>query len=109
MAEDRPEPETGPRAEPQERIDQTIEPGRERAAHRRRGDEDRSRDDQPGRPISVARGDIPEVLKRRYFSEDGRSATAFFAGPGAKSPAFRDHGGKLSTWDVDPNTIRDMV
>lgn len=52
---------------------------------------------------------MPEALKRRYFTEDGRLATTFFAGPGAKVAAFRDHGAKLSTHQVDPDTIRDMV
>jgi hypothetical protein len=110
MAEDRQDPETGPRGEPHERIDQTLEPARSHTRPRRREDEDRDREDEANpRPMSVERGDIPEALKRRYFTEDGRTATAFFTGPGAKTAAFRDHGGKLSTRDVDPNTIRDMV
>jgi hypothetical protein len=110
MAEDRPDPATGPDAGAQERMEQTIAPASERRAHRQRERNERDRDDhEETRPISLARGDIPEALKRRYFTADGRSATAFFAGPGAKSAAFRDHGVKLSTKDVDPNTIRDMV
>jgi hypothetical protein len=110
MAEDRPDPATGPDAGSQERMEQTIAPAPERRANRQRARDEKDRDDQDkARPISLARGDIPEALKRRYFTEDGRNATAFFAGPGAKSAAFRDHGAKLSTKEIDPNTIRDMV
>jgi hypothetical protein len=112
MAEERPDYDAG-RAEPQPgRAAQTIEPAKERAAGLGRpADAVQTRDDEdsPPPPISTARGDIPEALKRRYFSEDGRAITTYFAGPGAKAPAFRDHGGKLSTHEVAPNTIRDMV
>lgn len=110
MAEDRPDPATGPDAVAQDRVEQTIAPAPERRADRQRERDERLRDDHDEtRLVSLARGDIPESLRRRYFTEDGRSATAFFAGPGAKSAAFRDHGAKLSTKEVDPNTIRDMV
>lgn len=112
MAEERPDPDTE-RAEPQPgRTAQSIGPAKARAAGRKRHEDAAlTRDAEDGRPrtVSVARGDLPEALKRRYFSEDGRSLTTYFSGPGAKAPAFRDHGGKLSTHEVEPNTIRDMV
>lgn len=110
MSDDRPAPDRPDAAPEPPRGPQTIEP-----AERRKG---RAVDAEPERPrakesteraFSTGRGDVPEALKRRYFSEDGRLATAFFAGPGAKVAAFHDHGGKLTTHDVDPATIRDMV
>ena len=108
MAEERPEPD-GARAEPESgRTAQTIEPARNRARSGRGQEPERDAEDD-SRAASTARGDVPEALKRRYFTEEGRLATAFFAGPGAKTAAFRDHGGRLSTHQVDPNTIRDMV
>ncbi|CAN7620846.1 DNA primase [Phenylobacterium sp. LjRoot219] len=94
------------------RSPQTIEPHPAREAPRKSRSEPERKELQEGdaaRSLSTARGDLPEALKRRYFSEDGRTVTAFFSGPGAKTPAFRDHGARLSTHDVDPNTIRDMV
>lgn len=99
MAEDRLDQEPG-------RSAQTLEPAPDRRGKTRAGERE-AEDASPG--VSVVRGDIPEALKRRYFSEDGRIVTSFFAGPGAKVEAFRDHGGKLSTHQVDPATIRDMV
>lgn len=98
MAEDRPDAEPG-------RSAQTLEPAPERRGKARA----EARETEEALGVSVVRGDIPEALKRRYFSEDGRMVTSFFAGPGAKVEAFRDHGGKLSTHQVDPATIRDMV
>lgn len=97
MAEDRLDQEPG-------RSAQTLEPAPDRS--RRTSAGEREAEDTS---LSVVRGDIPEALKRRYFSEDGRIVTSFFAGPGAKVEAFRDHGGKLSTHQVEPATIRDMV
>lgn len=112
MAEERPDPDARrPELQPG-RTAQTIEPAKARTAGRGREEnaaQTRDAEDGTGRPVSVARGDLPEALKRRYFSEDGRAITTFFSGPGAKAPAFRDHGGKLSTHEVDPNTILDMV
>lgn len=108
MAEERPDPENAhARSEPG-RAGQTIEPIPARGGSRRRQSEERQAQDD-SRTASAVRGDVPEALKRRYFTEDGRLATTFFAGPGAKVAAFRDHGAKLSTHQVDPDTIRDMV
>jgi hypothetical protein len=96
-----PEPPRGP---------QTIEPAVRRKPRGADAEPERPRgEDPPERTFSTGRGDVPEALKRRYFSEDGRLATAFFAGPGAKVAAFHDHGGKLTTREVNPATIRDMV
>lgn len=110
MAEDRAGSESPPPQPGPGRTAQTIEPAppRERAGKRREPHEP-APEAIPGPALSTARGDLPEAMKQRYFSEDGRMVTAFFAGPGAKTPAFRDHGAKLSTHDVDPATIRDMV
>ena len=108
MPEERPEPDSAPAKTEAGRATQTIEPAPAHVRSRRQQSEERHGEDNT-RAASVARGDIPEALKRRYFTEERRLATVFFAGPGAKTPAFRDHGGKLSTHQVDPNTIRDMV
>jgi len=110
MSDDRPAPGAPDASEEPRRGPQTIEPAQRRKSAAADAEPDRPKPEEaPERTFSVGRGDVPEVLKRRYFSEDGRFATAFFAGPGAKVAAFHDHGGKLTTHDVNPATIRDMV
>jgi len=96
MAEDRLDAEPG-------RGPQSLEPAPDRRGRKS------GREPAEASTASFARGDVPEALKRRYFSEEGRTVTRFFAGPGAKVEAFRDHGGRLSTRQVDPAVIRDMV
>jgi hypothetical protein len=110
MSDDRPAPEPQDAAPEPLRGPQTIEPAERRNRRAADAEPDRPRaEDSPERVFSTGRGDVPEALKRRYFSEDGRLAMAFFAGPGAKVAAFHDHGAKLTTHDVNPATIRDMV
>jgi hypothetical protein len=110
MSDDRPAPQGQDAGAEPARGPQTIEPVEPRRPGAAAIEPERPLpDERPERGFSTRRGDVPDALKRRYFSEEGRLATAFFAGPGAKAVAFHDHGGKLATHAVDPNTIRDMV
>lgn len=65
--------------------------------------------DASDRRISTEKGDVPDALRKRYFTEATVSALAFYAEYNAPKPAFRDTGGRLSTSETNPNTIRDMV
>ncbi len=86
----------------------TIEPGRPRAA--KGGKNQESAEPELTRPWSVLRGDLPAALNKRYFTEEVRGATLLYAGPGVKTPAIRDEGGRLSTTDPNnPAIARDMV
>lgn len=59
---------------------------------------------------SIARGDVPEALRRRYYL-DGRGGPglAFYVDATVKAPAFRDRGRQLVAARTDPNAIRDMM
>lgn len=61
------------------------------------------------RPISTDKGDVPDALRKRYFTEATAGVLAFYAEYNAPKPAFRDAGGRLSTPENNPNTIHDMV
>lgn len=62
------------------------------------------------RKRSVAPGDVPEHLRRRYFLDGrGGAGLGFYADAQVKAPAFRDQGRKLATARNDPNAIRDMT
>lgn len=65
--------------------------------------------DASDRRISTEKGDVPDALRKRYFTEATVSALAFYAEYNAPKPAFRDTGERLSTSETNPNTIRDMV
>lgn len=59
---------------------------------------------------SVAPGDVPERLRRRYFLDGrGGAGLGFYTDAQVKAPAFRDQGRKLATARNDPNAIRDMT
>lgn len=63
-----------------------------------------------GRRRSVAAGDVPEALRRRYYVDGrGGAGLAFYADATVKAPAFRDRGRQLVAARSDPNAIRDMV
>lgn len=66
---------------------------------------------EAGRKPSLALGDVPEPLLRRYYVEPRRfgSELAFSMDAKAKEPAFRDVGGALVTRATDTQVIRDMV
>ena len=61
------------------------------------------------RKVSTEKGDVPESLRKRYYSEAAVAAVVFYAEYNAPKPAFRDTGGRLSTSETNPNTIRDMI
>ena len=63
----------------------------------------------PNRAISTEKGDVPDALSKRYFTQSSARAVAFYAEYNAPKPAFRDAGARLSTSETNPNTIRDMV
>lgn len=67
--------------------------------------------EHPGRPTSGAYyGDLPARLDRRYFSTTKFGAPfAFYTDARSRAPAFRDHGGRLSTDRNDPAIIRDLI
>jgi hypothetical protein len=63
-----------------------------------------------GRKPSGMRGDVPEAIKRRYFTDErGGAGLGFYADATVIAPAFRDRGRQLETPRADPNAIRDMV
>jgi hypothetical protein len=67
--------------------------------------------ERPGNPTSGAYyGDLPERIERRYFTTTKFGAPfAFYTDARSNTPAFRDHGGRLSTDRNDPAIIRDLV
>lgn len=67
--------------------------------------------ERPGSPTSGAYyGDLPERVDRRYFTTTKFGAPfAFYTDARSKAPAFRDHGGRLSTDRNDPAIIRDLI
>jgi hypothetical protein len=67
--------------------------------------------ERSGEPTSGAYpGDLPGHISRRYFSTTKFGTPfAFYTDAQSKDPAFRDHGGRLSTDRNDPATVRDLV
>ncbi len=67
-------------------------------------------ENQPER-FSVERGDVPDAIKRRYYSEELQFAAEvrFFTDAKSDQPAFRDAGGKLTARDNTPDVVRDLV
>ena len=60
---------------------------------------------------SVESGDVPEALRKRYFSSASRwsGEPAFFATAQAKEPAFRDQGRRLITSSESEEVVKDLV
>lgn len=67
-------------------------------------------ENQPER-FSVQRGDVPDAIKRRYYSEEPQFSpeVRFFTDTKSDQPAFRDAGGKLTARDNTPDVVRDLV
>jgi hypothetical protein len=65
----------------------------------------------PGTRVAPpAAGDVPERLRRRYFTDDmGGPGLGFYVDATVKIAAFRDRGRELVAPRADPNVIRDMV
>ena len=61
-------------------------------------------------PRSQAVGDVPEAIRRRYYTEErGGPGLGFYIDARIVAPAFRDRGRELTTPRADPNAIRDML
>jgi Large polyvalent protein-associated domain 7 len=54
-------------------------------------------------------GDVPERLRRRYFTEARGRGIGFYADARSEAAAFRDHGARLTTDRNDPHVVRDLV
>ena len=61
--------------------------------------------------FSMERGDVPDAIKRRYFSEEPQFSpeVRFYTDARNDQPAFRDAGGKLTARDHSPDVVRDLV
>ncbi|MCP1471946.1 hypothetical protein J3E64_003661 [Sphingobium sp. OAS761] len=77
-----------------------------------------SADDRTRSPIkkaekihSVESGDVPEALRKRYFSSTSRwsGEPAFFTTAQATEPAFRDQGRRLITSSESEEVVKDLV
>jgi hypothetical protein len=63
-----------------------------------------------GRGRSIAEGDAPDALLRRYYLDGrGGAGLGFYVDARVATPAFRDTGRELVAARADPNSIRDMV
>lgn len=63
-----------------------------------------------GEARSRAKGDVPDALGRRYFTDErGGRGLGFYVDAVIPAPAFRDRGHVLTATRADPNAIRDMV
>lgn len=63
-----------------------------------------------GRGRSVAEGDAPEAVLRRYYTDSrGGAGLGFYVDARVTTPAFRDTGRQLVAARADPNSIRDMI
>jgi hypothetical protein len=71
---------------------------------------DRNQIDSEGRGRSTSKGDVPDPLRRRYYTDErGGPGLGFYTDARAQAAAFRDLGGRLVTARSDPNAIRDMA
>lgn len=63
-----------------------------------------------GRARSGTRGDVPDAIRRRYFTDErGGPGMGFYVDATVTRAAFRDRGDRLSVERADPNAIRDMA
>src|SRR5688572_9747663 len=69
---------------------------------------DALRPDVRGR--SIAKGDVPEALRARYYVDGrGGAGLGFYVDAKVTAPAFRDRGRQLVAARSDPNAVRDMT
>ncbi len=55
-------------------------------------------------------GDVPEAIRRRYYTDDRNGpGQGFYVDATVNRPAFRDRGHQLVADRADPNAIRDMT
>jgi hypothetical protein len=62
-----------------------------------------------GKPRSTAAGDVPDRLRRRYYTEESPREWRFYVDAQVKAPTFQDRGRRLVSARTDPNAIRDMA
>jgi hypothetical protein len=63
-----------------------------------------------GHSRSVAQGDVPEAVRRRYYVDGrGGAGLGFYVDAKVAAPAFRDRGRQLVAARSDPNVVRDMT
>jgi hypothetical protein len=63
-----------------------------------------------GRARSGTRGDVPDAIRRRYFTDEhGGSGLGFYVDATVTRAAFRDRGDRLWVEHADPNAIRDVA
>lgn len=62
------------------------------------------------RSRSATVGDVPEAIRRRYYTDErGGPGLGFYVDATVVRAAFRDQGKRLSVDRADPNAIRDMA
>ena len=62
-----------------------------------------------GAAPSLAQGDVPEAVRRRYLTEGRGAQLAYFTDRTVKQPAFHDVGRRLMTDRATPAVIMDML
>lgn len=63
-----------------------------------------------GEPRSLRKGDVPETLARRYYTDNhGGRGLGFYVDARITAPAFRDEGRRLVAARNDPNVVRDLA
>ncbi len=62
-----------------------------------------------GAAPSVAQGDVPEAVRRRYFTEGRGERLAYYVDHTVKQPAFHDSGWRLMAEHASPAVIKDMM
>jgi hypothetical protein len=63
-----------------------------------------------GKGRSTVRGDVPDTVQRRYYTDGrGGDGLGFYVDARVQTPAFRDRGRELVAARADPNAIRDMT
>jgi hypothetical protein len=63
-----------------------------------------------GAPRSVRKGDVPEALERRYYTDErGGRGLGFYADARIRQAAFRDEGRRLVAHRDDPHVARDLA
>lgn len=62
-----------------------------------------------GAPPSLAQGDVPEAVRRRYLTEGRGAQLAYYTDQTTRQPAFQDGGRRLSADRASPAVIKDML
>ena len=62
-----------------------------------------------GAPASLAQGDVPVAVRRRYLTEGRGAQLAYYTDQTTRQPAFQDGGRRLSADRANPAVIKDML